>query len=491
MSGILNNPLSNSGGSSIPLAAGQGVGAPANPLDTIGKFAGIQNALNQNKMFPGALRLQGQEIQSNQLALAQRLKQTAYQHLAAGVADGSISDIGSATSALASLEHNYGIPTDGVIQDITNLGGNGPDFQSRLKGLVVANTQKPENAVTALAPSPVTVDQGLNLGVFNRGAPGTQGQGQLTPAGSVPLGAGPGTQGAPVQWKDPSGAEHFGTWAQYNVELGNGRVNGPAVSVAPGAAPGGGQPGALFGGSNGRYPSNPALRAPGAATASPPPAPAPSFTGPSPGTVAAGVTTGTQSAEKFQNVAAEGTAAKEQDAVLANMQNDLQNFASGPGAHNYNELQKVIQGWIPGANNAFKTKIAAQESFDKLANQLVTTASPGSDARQAVIQGATPNSAQSPEGVDFILRQLRGMTDYKLARANLAAGAPNKGDYAGWQSTAGNSLNPAVFQFARLTPEQKATYLNGIPAGSQRESFKQQYLAAQRAGFYGVNNGGQ
>lgn len=285
MSGILNNPLSNSGGSSIPLAAGQGVGAPANPLDTIGKFASIQNALNQNKMFPGALRLQGQEIQSNQLALAQRLKQTAYQHLAAGVADGSISDIGSATSALASLEHNYGIPTDGVIQDITNLGGNGPDFQSRLKGLVVANTQKPENAVAALAPQPGTVQTGgqiiptltPNAGLPGQGvpvpsAPGfevgytpgqrlptitrpatasdvaadprlTLGQAITVPATAVPAAGGfnPGSGGARV----PMAGGNLGSGG-YNppqrplTQLGP--AFRPAGAPAPSAAPTGGSP---------------------------------------------------------------------------------------------------------------------------------------------------------------------------------------------------------------------------------------------------------
>jgi len=199
-----------------------------------------------------------------------------------------------------------------------------------------------------------------------------------------------------------------------------------------------------------------------------------------------------QSVTAFSNVAGEGQRAQEQNAVLSNMRNDLENFKAGPGAHTVNDLQKVIQGWVPGLNDAYKTKIAAQESFDKLANQLVTTAEPGSDARQAVLQGANPNSAQSPEGVDFILRQLQGVNDYKQARANLAPapGRPERNDYPGWQAQTGATLDPRVFQFARLSPDQQRTYFQSIPK-NEKDAFKLNYLHARQNGFYGVSNGAQ
>lgn len=221
----------------------------------------------------------------------------------------------------------------------------------------------------------------------------------------------------------------------------------------------------------------------------------PSFTGPSTSQSAAMQTSGTEAAHRFQSIADEGAQAKEQDAILANMQNDLVRFTSGPGAHTTNDLQKIVQSWTPNFAKFLgidPSKIGAQESFDKLANQLVSSANPGSDARQGVLQGATPSSVQSPEGVDFILRQLRGMNDYRLARANLAAGSAEaqRGDYPSWQKNVGNTLSPQVFQFNRLTPSQKADFLNGIPEG-ERASFKKQFLTTKAAGFHGVDYGGQ
>jgi hypothetical protein len=183
-----SSPLLSGGGvdASIPLQAGKGV-QQSNPLQAIGNFAQVQNQINQNKLFPGQMTEQQQTIQGNQLALAQKLKQTAYQHLAAGVADGSINDLPSVTNALAGLEHNYGIVTSGVLNDITNLGGSGPDFSNRLKGLVTANTQPPDKAVAALAPAGGTMNVGGQLIPTLTPAAGMPGQG-------VPVQSAPGYQ---------------------------------------------------------------------------------------------------------------------------------------------------------------------------------------------------------------------------------------------------------------------------------------------------------
>ncbi len=233
------------------------------------------------------------------------------------------------------------------------------------------------------------------------------------------------------------------------------------------------------------------------ASASTPVAPGPreppGFSGP--GTIAQNsmAQTGQLAAQRFQAIADDAAAAREQDAILANMQNDLKQFASGPGAHDVNQLKKIVNGYIPLFNVYATHPIAAQESFDKLANQLVSSARPGSDAQQGVLQGATPSSSNSPEGLDFIIRQLRGMNDYRLARANLAANAPEgqQGDFAGFQKRVGPMLNPQVFQWARLEPDQRKTYFNAIPEGSQQESFKRQWIDTKKAKFFGIDNGSQ
>ena len=45
---------------SIPLQAGRGTTQPENPLQMVGQFANVQNALNANRLFPGQLQQQQQ-----------------------------------------------------------------------------------------------------------------------------------------------------------------------------------------------------------------------------------------------------------------------------------------------------------------------------------------------------------------------------------------------------------------------------------------------
>lgn len=477
---LSNSPLASGGGvdASIPLRAGQF--QQPNPLQQTSQLADTINKINQTKLFPGQLQLQQQAIKGGAATVAAHLNQVGANAMVPALSDPNLS-MESLTHYAGAAEGVHGGITQGIMGQVAAVpyAPNTPEWQRAVKGIIASQAQVNPAEGVAQVTGPL---ENQNVGgriLSGVRAPAYAGGG-FNPGSATPLGLSPEAAAQRTQiGTNPQGDPIFA----------------PLATVTPGEP--------LFNNSNGRYaptptsPGIPALHNPKAAPAAPgivqPPAGSPlgATVMQGPQTQAAQQATGAQSAERFQNVATEGTLAKEQDAVLANMQNDLKNFTSGPGAKTVNELEKIVQGWVPGVNSAFKTKIAAQESFDKLANQLVTTAAPGSDARQAVLQGATPNSAQSPEGVDFILRQLRGMADYKQARANVAA-APgvNRGDYAGWQATSANQLNPQVFQFARLTPEQQKTFFTSIPE-KERASFKRQYLQARQAGFYGIDNGGQ
>jgi hypothetical protein len=249
----------------IPLEAGQGV-AQTNPLQSTRDLVGTLAGINQLKLFPGQMQLQQQQIQGGQQTLWQQQKQLAYSQIAPLVAQGRINNTADLTTALAGIEHNGGV-TAPFIQDMVNsVGQNGGNFTDNLKGMVVAGTQPPEKAVGALAPIQSTVAQGLTQQPYLTPPPGMPGQGQPVPVGNPqPLGASPAQQGTPVTWRDNTGAEHTGTWAQYNQALGNGQVNGPPTSGGPPVA---GAP--SFGTPGGHYPSNPALRNPAAASAQPP-----------------------------------------------------------------------------------------------------------------------------------------------------------------------------------------------------------------------------
>jgi hypothetical protein len=161
---------------SVPLAAGKGV-AQTNPLESVGNFAKTLGAINQTQ-------IQGQTIQSNNMSLAQQMKQLAYSHLAAGLANGSIKTLADATHAMGTLEGFHGISVQPVLNDMATQVGMGDDPLAVLKSLAVANSQPPEKAVGALAPVPGSINVGGEIIPTLAPAAGMPGQG--VPAQSAP-----------------------------------------------------------------------------------------------------------------------------------------------------------------------------------------------------------------------------------------------------------------------------------------------------------------
>lgn len=221
----------------------------------------------------------------------------------------------------------------------------------------------------------------------------------------------------------------------------------------------------------------------------PPPAALPGqmTTGLSPTEAASQQATGSSASAGFQRITDEGTRAVQQDALLANMQNDLARFSTGTGAQKVLQMARFGESFGVPLGRMFGIKpetIAAQESFDKLANQLADAQGAGSDARLHVNMGANPNSGLSPEGADFIIRQLRGNADYLKARQALAAKWTKPDDLRGFEAKMTESgLDPRVFQFNRLTPEQKHNYFYGIKDERERKQFMQRYELASKSGL--------
>ena len=238
---------------------------------------------------------------------------------------------------------------------------------------------------------------------------------------------------------------------------------------------------------DGRYPSSPSLRNPAVSGDAPPGAPL--RAGISPSQEAALTETGNESAKQFQSIADQGVQAKSQVAMLQNMLGDSQNFASGQT--NLNAYKATLTKYLPAMAASLGVdpkSVAANESFDKLANQIASTQGAGSDARLAVAQHANPNSSLSPAGVNLVIRQLTGNADYLQARSQLAAAYPDKTDRAGFEAQIGQQLDPRVFQYNRLDPQQKATYYKSL---ADKNAFKSAYSFAQQNGLIGAQNANQ
>jgi hypothetical protein len=472
---------------SIPLQAGKGVQQP-NPLQTIGEFANAKNAINNLQLFPGQLQQQQQATQNNQVSLAQHINSAGYGALAPLLATpaGGITH-SNFTSALASIEANLGLPTSGIMQDVAKTAptGDGPDFDAKIRSLIASRMQtSPDSALAAVTPRQGTVDVGPSIQPVNIATAGMPNQGQVTPVGGafvkglgpqfVNTGAGsvatnngqptgavpianqlsPAQLATPVQIGiDPKGAPIMGTLGQFLDKAG----------AQPSPLGTGRLPPALL---------NPARQQrPGVVT------------GQGPAQQASQAAQGATSAHAFQDIADQGVQARGQNAVLGNMLGDIGAFTPGPtGWNNFKNWMVRNGAAISTTFGLDPTSVAANESFDKLANQIAGAQGERSDARLSVAQAANPGSHLSPGGADLILRQLQGNADYLQARAKLAAIYPDQTNRAAFE--AGNGLDPRAFQFARMTGPQKTQYAATL-SPADRALVQKAYNSAVGQGLIG------
>ena len=467
MSGSVEG-LSNGGvDPSIPLQAGRGVPQP-NPLGMIGQYANTANALNQLKLFPGQQQLQQQAVQSGATSLAQQNYRAAYGSLAPLLAkpQGTIT-VDDVATGLGSAEQNLGLVTQPVLQDIlTNAPPpNTPAYDAYIRSRVASMSQgNNENAVAQVtrgAGTPVVGPGGVlqPTTVAPAGLP-NPGVTTVAPGAGIQEGMTPAELTTPTQiGVTPSGAPIYGT-RQGFINATGGMPGAPTSPLGTGRA------------------LPPALRNPNAPGATPA-ATQGVVTGLGPAQTAALTTGGTQSAGAFQNISEQGVQAKSQAAILDNMLGDTTQFTTGPGAEGIKDFKAVVQRFAPTVAGAFGIQpdsLAANESFDKLANQLANAQGAGSDARLAVNQGANPSSSRTPAGVDLIIRQLRGNSDYLQARSQLAAAYPDQSDRPGFEASVASNLDPRVFQYNRLTAPQKATFFNAM---ANKNAFIKSYDWAQ------------
>lgn len=275
------------------------------------------------------------------------------------------------------------------------------------------------------------------------------------PGPSVGMGMSPEASGAVVViGKDANGLEIKGTAQQAkNIAEGRGlNDNGPAGASPLGT---GRLPPAMY------NPNKPAA-APATSPAAPPgvtPLPGGGFTtGQTPADKTAQEASASAGTAAFQKISEQGVAAKSRGAVLDNMLADTTQFTSGPLAAQIAKARAYAQRLGLSVNTE---GLSAVESFQKLAAQLNT--SQGSDARLAVSEASNPHADLSPAGIDLMIRQLRGNEDYNLARAKLGEAHPDQKDSRGFEANTAVNLDPRVFQYERMKPEQRATYFKALP----------------------------
>ena len=338
--------------SSIPLQAGRGVPGPVNPLEALGQFAGIQNALNKAKLSPGELELQGQAIRGGNLTLAQKTRQAAYQALAPLLIGDTPITHDSVLSRLGAMEKS-GLPTDAIVRDMSAASlGDGPQFHNFMRTNIASGMHgSSESALAATQPNTQLMNMGGYVMPGNFAPAGAPRPGVLSfPGGGATMTLSPGEQNAATEIPGPGGSRISVTGSGIAQQGGNQHLLPPGYT--------GRLPAALLprnGNTPGLAPPTPASEIP-----SPPGVLGKTQT---PAEQAGQVAQATAATTRYQEIAKEGNDAQQTAAVYGNMLNDASVFNSGPGTDMYKRAARALQA--AGINIADPDKITSMDSMPR------------------------------------------------------------------------------------------------------------------------------
>jgi hypothetical protein len=134
-------------------------------------------------------------------------------------------------------------------------------------------------------------------------------------------------------------------------------------------------------------------------------------------------------------------------------------------------------------------QLRASESFDKIASTIALrqgAALGGTDSARSMAVGSTPNSGMSRYGRDGVIDLLHGNQDAIDTAREAWIDARSKGAPAGsfdlFMHRFGKTLDPRVFQFNRLSRDNKQKFLDQIPPQDVGR-FEQNYQAAVARGW--------
>ena len=156
------------------------------------------------------------------------------------------------------------------------------------------------------------------------------------------------------------------------------------------------------------------------------------------------------------------------------------------------KLNETLQRFgIPGLTLS-PSELGASESFDKISNQIAwnqaQVVGAGTDAGRNMVLGATPALSQSQYGREGIIAMLQGNQDFidhmrKMWLASPMHNVPGSfNQFVSEMVTPSDpnraAVDPRVFQFNRMNPAERQTFLNAIRKSGQLAEFEKRYKYA-------------
>lgn len=490
---------------SIPLQIGQGVAPPVNMLDTYGKYQGIANAMATNDAIQAhtaqtkqATAQSGNEVMLRGFAQFQALPRNLQTQASARQLIDSFFNAG----LMGNQQYHQGlVAIDGA-----------PDHASLMNMAQRAELylQSPEQRAATLHGTDTLVNTGGDIQPQTQSSPMgrdiARNNGQPVPAGLTPTGGNIGNTVTPGELAPP---RQVGTEKDGNPIFAPGLAVTPPNLVSPtmggtagqggsaptprGGPPVGGQwpahniPPSL----NGPMPGAPSAPAPGLDVNNQPLLRPGSALGPggtyqpgqAPARTASQTEMGAGSGKRFLEIADMGNKAQATSALIGNTLSDASIVKTGPGTDLYKRVARVLQaaGMPMDAD-----KITSLESINKNLAQMITGQNAPTDARMGVVQSGSPSYDMSPQGFDYVLKQMAGTANWAKAYSQLAANASpaEKADSPSFDARMRKELNPQAFQLDQLHGSEAKMFLTGLP-DQQRAAVMNDYRRLKTQGLFG------
>jgi hypothetical protein len=483
---------------SIALQAGRGTTQPENPLQMVGQFANVQNALNANRLFPTQQAILQQTQQSGQANLARQwYQQTSnavlplLQKWSANPASAKMSDL---TGLLGAVEHN-GISTQPYLSRLMALSptGDGVDLYNSVRGITIPGAQTDAGAATtAVVGSPTSVNTGQAIQPGTMAGAASPNYGSFTPQGApVQVYPGRGQLIGQVEYVDANGVKQQTTAENYARIAGSGANVGPAVPVGPQS----GAPAPASGGSGG---PTPVVGIGGPATPQNPPrlaaGTAGTIAGPTPGTPEAATASALSAHAANQRAATFAT----DMFPLTQAQTALANAPTGKGSQAVHDVSSYINTFSPAwAQKALSfvtlgtamtpDQVAAYDEAKKYLTQgqLGQTGASRSDAGLSTAGVASPSTTISKEAAQLVLRGmigLRRMEQEGTLEFNNSGQPP--ANYDKFMAGFSTAADPRVYTFDQMTPAERQQTLAGLKTPAKIAAFQAAVKRSEDNGIF-------
>lgn len=468
-------------------------GAPIDPKTGLPDVASITSSLQGSRY--GGIALP-QAIQANQAMRLNAIKNAQASSQVFTSAVGALTRLGNNVTSnqvfgtIKALS-DAGYPgTDQMMQQVkdgmpVNPTGTDPNYGQKLHSWLVNTFARdlPASVETQYTtPNLQPINRGPSIDLTNTsttaGTPGANYKSiptAMTPAEKVhPVSGPPNAQGQPTT--EPA--------ATYAAQHGLGDDGNPL-------------PGVL---GTGAYPTVPsALRNP--ANAAPPAgappapagtaAPAPSPSAPTPTDVGPGQrnymgSRSTYSADEMNVLNRAANDVPQQLSQITEMLGDLQKYRSGEPSGVIGRLKNWAVG-LGLAPDSWSDKLSAQENFTKMTNQYLAKQAAAlgtmTNDKLALAAESGPNPMFSNLGNEGVLHIAQGNADAlnvknQAALAAEKAAPPGTFSYPQWSATFNQTFTPSAFWYARMSPQERQTFLGGLKTPQDRAQFKAELVNA-------------